>query len=320
MSALDMPATRGSGWIGRLARAPATLPLIGLIAMLAAIGIGRPAAISYFGLSLILAYALPLMFVAMAQLCIMAIGDIDLGIGQFTSLVMCLSAAFLTASPALGIIAILLAIAAYAGLGALIHLRNMPSIVATLGAAFVWYGVALTLFPTPGGGAPPWLIAFARWKPPFVPLPILVAVLLALAAHILLMRSSYGVVLRGFGGNPVAVARAGWRPLAVRVSAYSLAGSLAAVGGLLLSGLSTTGDANVGGTYTLQSIAAVIIGGGQFSGGIVSPIGAVAGAMIILLTGSMLSFADISPNWQLSVQGAILIVVLSLRRLTKRSP
>ena len=57
-------------------------------------------------------------------------------------------------------------------LGALIHLRNIPSIVVTLGMSFVWQGLAILLLPKPGGGAPDWLLAAMAFKPPFVPLPI----------------------------------------------------------------------------------------------------------------------------------------------------
>ena len=312
----DTISTRLARWRSALSFR-VVLPAVGLAIMLGAIFIRQPAAASYFGISLILAYAMPLVFVTMAQLFIMAAGDIDLGIGPFVSLVMCVSCAFLAPEPLLGVMALAACVLAYAGLGALIHLRQLPSIVATLGASFLWYGLALTIFPTPGGAAPEWIVSFIRWKPPLVPLPILVAIVCGIVGHFLLMSSAFGTVLRGFGGNPKAIARAGWSPLAMRVVLYAMAGVSGVIGGLLLSGLSTTGDANVGGNYTLQSIAAVIIGGGQFSGGVVSPIGAVMGALIILLTGSLLSFADISPNWQLSVQGIILIVVLSLRRFAR---
>jgi ribose/xylose/arabinose/galactoside ABC-type transport system permease subunit len=133
------------------------------------------------------------------------------------------------------------------------------------------------------------------------------------------MRSSYGVVLRGIGGAPQAVARAGWSLLAGRAALYGLAGVFGCLAGLLLTGLNTTGDANFGAPYTLLSIAAVIVGGGEFTGGIVAPVGAVLGAFIMLLTGSLLSFMDVSTDWQLSVQGAILIVVLGTRALQRQA-
>jgi len=294
------------------------IPAAGLIAILAFIAFWRPAAASYFGLNLILSYLVPLVFVVMAQLVIMAIGDIDLGVGSFVALAMCITAAFLDESVLLCVFALLLLICAYGLVGALISLRNLPSIIVTLGAGFVWYGVALTLFPVPGGSVPGWLSTLIRVSPPLVPLPVLVAVAVGAVSHWLMMKSAFGVSVRGFGGNPAGAGKLGWSAVRLRIAVYALAGLFATAGGVALAGMTTTGDANVGASYTLQSIAAVIIGGGQFSGGSVAPIGAVMGAAIMLLTGSLLTFADVSPNWQLAVQGAILIAVLSLRRILER--
>jgi ribose/xylose/arabinose/galactoside ABC-type transport system permease subunit len=173
----------------------------------------------------------------------------------------------------------------------------------------------LVVLPTPGGQAPDWLSAFVNWVPPAVPLPVALSIVAAAAGELLLMRTTYGIVLRGIGSNPVAVNRSGWSLLTGKVVMYLCAGALGTIAGLLMTGLNTSGDPRFGGQYTLQSIAAVIVGGGEFTGGIVFPTGTVIGAMIMLLIGSMLSFADISPDWQLAVQGGVLILVVALRGL-----
>lgn len=294
------------------------LPAVALVVMFAVIFHVQPRAMSYLGLRLLLNFALPLMFAAMAQLCVIAASDIDLGLGPFIGLVNVLSAQYLAAQPLLGSATLVLCVLAYAGMGAFIALRRLPSIVVTLGASFVWLGLALLVLPTPGGSSPAWLAALVRLHPRFVPLPVLVAVLLALAGHWLFMRTSYGVVLRGMGGAAQAVQRAGWSLLAGRAALYGLAGVFGVIAGLLLTGLNTTGDANFGTPYTLLSIAAVIVGGGEFFGGVVAPVGAVLGAFVMLLTGSLLSFMNVSTDWQLGVQGAILIVVLGMRALQRR--
>ena len=67
-------------------------------------------------------------------------------------------------------------------LGALIHLRNLPSIVVTLGMSFVWLGLSVLILPTPGGKAPDWLRALMTLKPPLVPFPIIAAALIAAAS------------------------------------------------------------------------------------------------------------------------------------------
>jgi len=83
--------------------------------------------------------------------------------------------------------------------------------------------------------------------------------------------------------------------------------------------LTTSADANLANGYTLLSIAGVILGGGEFVGGRVSPIGAVIGALTLTLAGSLLNFMHISPDWQVAGQGAILIVVLAARTLINRA-
>jgi ribose/xylose/arabinose/galactoside ABC-type transport system permease subunit len=294
------------------------LPAVALAVMLAVIFYLQPRAMSYNGMRLLLGFSLPLMFAAMAQMCVIAASDIDLGLGTYIGLVNSLSALLLADRPLLGVLSLVACVLAYAGMGAFIEARRLPSIVVTLGASFVWLGLALLVLPTPGGASPAWLSGLVRLKPPFVPLSIVVAVLLALVGHWLFMRSSYGVVLRGIGSTPLAVRRAGWSLLTARTVLYGLAGVFGLIAGLVLTGLNTTGDANFGAPYTLLSIASVIVGGGEFFGGIVAPVGAVIGAFIMLLTGSLLSFMDVSTDWQLSVQGAILILVLGTRALQRR--
>ena len=117
------------------------------------------------------------------------------------------------------------------------------------------------------------------------------------------------------GGNQRSVERAGWSVIAARGGAYALAAAFAVAAGITLVGLATSADAGIALRYTLLSIAGVILGGGQFTGGRVSPIGAVIGALTLTLAASFLSFLRISPDWQIGAQGAILIVVLALRLL-----
>ena len=133
------------------------------------------------------------------------------------------------------------------------------------------------------------------------------------------MRTSWGVVLRGAGGNPSALARAGWSLLAVKVSAYLLAAVFGVLAGLALIGLTTAADANIGNGYTLLSIAGVILGGGEFVGGRVSPAGAVIGALTLALASvSLLSFLHIPPDWQVGANGLVLILILAARSLLTR--
>ncbi|MBB4349798.1 ABC transporter permease [Aliirhizobium cellulosilyticum] len=298
------------------------IPAASLVLLLAAVFYMQPRAMSYTGLNLLFNLAVPIALATIAQMLIMSVNDLDLSMGTFVSFCACVAATFLQSSPALGILIFLGAIAAYALIGMVIYVRDLPSIVVTLGMSFVWGGLAVLILPSPGGTAPTW----ARWlmtaKPPLVPMAIVASILIAVVTHYIVMRSSFGVLMRGVGGNDRSVERAGWSVLGLRAATYALAGFFAVLAGIALVGLTTSADANIALRYTLLSIAGVILGGGQFVGGKVSPIGAVIGALTLTLAGSFLSFMRISPDWQIGAQGAILIVVLALRlalnRLEKR--
>ncbi|WP_047463984.1 ABC transporter permease [Rhizobium rhizogenes] len=298
------------------------VPALSLVVLLVAVFYLQPRAMSYIGLNLLFNLAVPIALATIAQMMIMSVNDLDLSMGTFVSFAACVAATYLQSSPLLGILILAAAIAAYAVIGVVIYVRDLPSIVVTLGMSFVWSGLAVLLLPAPGGEAPTW----ARWlmtsKPPLVPMAIVASVVIALVSHFVVMRSAFGVLIRGVGGNQRSVQRAGWSILVLRAAAYGLAGLFAVLSGIALVGLTTSADANIALRYTLLSIAGVILGGGEFTGGRISPIGAVIGALTLTLAGSFLSFLRISPDWQIGAQGAILIVVLALRlflnRLEKR--
>jgi ribose transport system permease protein len=291
------------------------LPFLSLAIVLAATFYVQPRTMSYFGLNLMLQYAVPIALATIAQMFVITVNDLDLSIGPFVGLVSCVGATLLFDNPALGVLVLVLLIIAYGAVGALIHVRNLPSIVVTLGLSFVWLGIAVMILPSPGGKAPDWLKAIMTVQIPYVPFPIIAAVVIGVVVHLALMLSSYGVIARGAGGNPKALSRAGWSMLKTKIVMYMLAGFFGVLSGLALLGLTTSGDAHVADRYTLYSIAGVILGGGEFIGGRVSPLGAVVGALTLALAGSFLIFLKISPDWQIGAQGAILIIVLALRAL-----
>ncbi|WP_284314972.1 ABC transporter permease [Labrys miyagiensis] len=320
-----MPAVHanpGSAAARRMARARllrTLLPALSLALVLIAIAWLNPRAISYFGFNLMLNLAIPIALATIAQMFVIASNELDLSIGTFVGFVACVTATWLRDEPLLGVAVLIGGILVYAALGALIHLRNLPSIVVTLGMSFVWQGLAILVLPKPGGKAPDWLLALVGFKPPFVPFPILAAVLIAVIVHFGLMRTSYGVILRGSGGNPAAIAKAGWSLLKIKMCLFALTGLFGVLSGMALIGITTSADANIGNGYTLLAVAGVILGGGEFVGGRVSPIGAVIGALTLALAASpLLTFMRIPPDWQVAANGAILIIVLAARALISR--
>lgn len=294
----------------------ALLPALSLTLILIAIAYLNPRAISYFGFSLMLNLAIPIALATIAQMFVITGNELDLSIGTFVGFVGCVTATWLRDAPLFGAAVLIGSIGIYAGLGALIYLRNLPSIVVTLGMSFVWQGLAILLLPKPGGKAPDWLLELMSFKPPSIPFPVIAAIVIAVVVHIGLMRTSYGAILRGAGGNPVAIGRAGWSLFKTKVVMFTLAGIFGVISGMALIGITTAADANIG---TLLSVAGVILGGGEFVGGRVSPIGAVIGALTLALAASpLLTFMHIPPDWQVGANGAILIIVLAARALISR--
>jgi ribose transport system permease protein len=294
------------------------VPAFSFAALLAAVFWLQPRTMSYLGLNLLFNLAVPIALATIAQMLIIAINDLDLSIGTFVSFVACVAATYLRDDPLVGVLILAAAIGVYALVGALIYLRDLPSIVVSLGMSFVWGGFAVLLLPAPGGSAPDWVRSVMTVRPPLVPMAIVASVLIALVAHLIVMRSAFGVALRGVGGNARSVSRAGWSVLRIRAATYALAGLFAVLAGVALVGLTTSADANIALRYTLLSIAGVILGGGEFTGGRISPVGAVIGALTLTLAGSFLTFLRLPPDWQIGAQGAILILVLAIRLLLNR--
>jgi len=297
----------------------AALPSLSLALVILGIAWLNPRAMSYLGLNLMLNLGIPTALATIAQMFVITVNDLDLSIGTFVSFVGCVVATWLREAPLLGVGVLLGGVAVYALMGAVIHLRNVPSIVVTLGMLFVWQGLAILILPKPGGKPPAWLHDLMNFRVPYVPFPIVAALVIAILVHVGLMRTSYGAILRGSGGNPNAIGRAGWSLLKTKIVMFALAGVFGVFSGLALIGLTTSADANIGRGYTLLSIAGVILGGGEFVGGRVSPIGAVIGALTLTLAGSLLNFMRISPDWQVGAQGGILIIVLAARAMINQT-
>jgi len=295
------------------------LSAVTFVVLLALIVKNQPMSLSYTGLTLLLGSAIPIVFATLAQMMFVSIGDLDLSIGPFVSLSAAIGAIVLPHSPWLAILLYLLAIGVYALCGALIELRRLSSIVVMLGMSFVWLGCALLLVPSPGGEAPQFLVDLMSWRTPLIPLPVLIALLGALIGYVIFNVTVFGTIVRGLGGNPKVIQRSGHSALAIRTGVYALAGVFGIVAGLLMLGQTTSADANQASSFTLISIASVILGGGEFVGGKVFALGSVFGALTMTLATSFLNFYEVSSDWQVALQGIILIVALSLRTVIYQS-
>jgi ribose transport system ATP-binding protein len=303
----DMPAR--SAWLDRLVK---LVPFVTLGLVFAIMTSVNPATASAFGLDLLLGPAVALVLVALGQMFIVGGSEIDLGAGAFAGLTNVLSATLLVDQPGVGAACLIAAVVGYGLLAAAIQARKIPAIVVTLGASFIWSGIGYTLQPTPGGSSPAWLSSAFGWSVPGVPTSLLI-ILIAATAAFLIDKAPLGVVLRAFGNNPTALARGGWPAFRYGIIRYLIAGSFGLLAGLSLTAANSASDINAGSSFTLLSVAAVVMGGCSLGGGIVSVLGVVAGAVTLALIGAFLGAVDVSTDYNAAVQGLVLLAMLVLR-------
>ncbi len=292
-------------------------PLLAAIAVFSAIGWLNPSALSPFGLGLLLGTAVPLVLVSLGQMFVVGRSEIDLGIGGFAGLTNVVSATWLVEKPLLGIVALGGGLAAYGVLGWLIHVRRIPALVATLGSSFVWIGLGYALQPMPGGSAPAWLAGIFNFNFPLLPMPVILIAAFA-AVGLILLRTRFGIVLRGFGNNAHAMRELGWSDLRYHVWTYLTSGCFGLAAGLALTGINTASDVNAALSYTLLSVAAVVMGGCDLVGGRIDPIGVVLAAVTLSLLGALLGFLQVSSDYIAALQGLILLLIVVIRTIWQR--
>ncbi|MCU1671886.1 MAG: inner-rane translocator [Blastococcus sp.] len=194
--------------------------------------------------------------------------------------------------------------------GFLVAYLRVPAIVATLGTYLAYLGLTLELLPTPGGSVPVWLAQLAG---NFGPVPgMLFLILAVLLAWVLLTTTAYRRNLFAVGDDERAAYTAGVDVAMTRFVAYCATGVVAAVGGLALTALLRSGDPGVSSVYTLQSIAAVGLGGIALTGGRGGLLGAGLGGAALFLVQNLLSLAHVGLNALQVAYGAILLLAIAL--------
>lgn len=263
-----------------------------------------------------------LAIVAMAQTLPVLTAGIDLSVGMVFVLANCLASHLVVGSgpqAALGAVVVLAVGAACGWLnGAIIVYGRLQPIITTLATGTVYYGAALGLRPVPGGDVHAGFAEFVTGAlPGGVPAMLLVLVLVVLLVWVPYRRSTLGRAALAIGSAEGAAYMSGVPIARAKILAYTLSGLLAAVGGLLLTCVTFSGEASatIGGVYTLNSIASVVIGGTSLMGGAGSAIGSVFGALVLRTIGDLLFVFDLEPLWQPLFQGLILLLAVSLGSL-----
>lgn len=262
-----------------------------------------------------------LALVAMAQTFVVLTAGIDLSVGMIFTLTNCLASYIVVGSiemTMLGIAGTLLTGAVCGAINGLIVIYGrLQPIVTTIATGAIFYGIALWLRPNPGSNDEfnsELADAFTGQFAGGIPASLVVLVFVVLIVWVPFSRSAIGRAAYATGSSEIAAFMSGVPIRRAKFLAYVLSGLLSSLGGLYLTFITYSGEASLanGNTYTLYSIAAVVLGGVSLFGGTGSAIGAIFGALAFRTIGDLLFVFDIEPLWQPLFQGTVLLLAVCL--------
>lgn len=206
-----------------------------------------------------------------------------------------------------------LAVGALAGFvtGMLITRFNIAPFIATLGMMTAGRGIALIY----SGGRPVSALSdsfnwLGQGSVLGFPVPILLFALVVVVTSVLLNRTRFGRYTFAIGGNEQAARVSGININRVKVGIYTLMGLLAGLAGMVLAARIGSGNPQLGTGIELDVIAATVIGGTSFSGGVGTIWGSVVGALIIGIINNGLDLLNVSPFMQQVVKGVIIVAAI----------
>lgn len=280
-----------------------------------------------------------LAMVAMAQTVPVLLGGLDLSVGAIMTLVNTIASHLLNGSPmqiAFGMV-ISLAAGAACGFvnGCIVVYGRIQPIIATLATGAIFLGLALFLRPSPGGNVDDDLswaatndlyeiaatYGFAQngeaaWFQPvaWIPVPLVLLVAVAVLIWLPFARSVTGRTVYAVGSGEGAAYMSGLSIGRAKIAAFTLGGFFAGLGGLYLTLQTSSGNADIpqAGAYTLNSIAAVVIGGTSLLGGVGTAIGSIFGALILRTISFNFRIFEIDPLMQPLFEGTVLLAAVSL--------
>jgi ribose transport system permease protein len=295
------------------------LALLGFIVMFAIYAANHPAGLNANVATTAANKGTLLAILAMAQTLVVLTSGIDLSVGMVMVLANCLASTIVVGTPlmtALGVLGVLAAGAACGAVnGLIVIVGRLQPIVTTIATGSVFYGIALALRPVPGGDVNASLadLLTGQWAGG-VPASLLFLLALVLLVWTPLRRCALGRALYAVGSSELAAYMSGVPVQRAKFLAYTMSGLLAAMAGLFVTFITYSGEASAanGSTYTLFSIAAVVLGGVSLFGGSGSAVGAIFGALMFRTIGDLLFVFNLEPLWQPLFQGLVLAVAVCL--------
>lgn len=304
-----------------------TLQLVVVLIILASFAafLSKGVFIQPVNLSNILVQNSILMIVALGQFLIILSKGIDLNAGNivgFTSVAIVLTQGYGTGL-SIGI-TLIAALVIGALTGCMVHFVKLPAFVVTLAMSQIVYSITKVI----GGGAAvysgtdgtsisPAILAIYSSKVLGTPLPVLLSAI-AVTAVAFYLKTTTGHFIYAIGGNEKTAAISGLPVARVRISVYLLSAALGCMGGLMFIARVGLGDPQAGDNLTLDSIAAVTVGGASLSGGVGKISGVVIGVLILGVLNNILNLLSVPPTIQPAIKGAIILLAVYLNSVKGR--
>jgi ribose transport system ATP-binding protein len=281
-------------------------------------GIWNPFYVSPRSLTGMMTFAATLALVGYGQQILMLVRGIDLSVGPVMGLSQVVASFFLLSD--LGAMSqlpgwiLMIAVALVVGFvnWLLVEGLRMHPMVATLATFMAVQAISLILRPTPGGMIDGDIMMVLSAKVGISPVTFIAAVIVAFVLEYMLYRRRVGVSLRGLGSQQEAARTAGIHPKRVRLLAYMGCSFFAVLAAITMMGQIGIDDLRAGLSYTLGSIAAIVIGGASLFGGRGSFIGALLGAIFIVQVNSVTVFLRLSQEWQQYLLGFLILAAVAL--------
>lgn len=306
-----------------------------LFILLAIIVIQEPSFLSLRNLSNILTQSSVRIIIALGVAGLIVTQGTDLSAGRQVGLAAVLSATLLQAAdnvnkvfPDLGEVPIVVVIIAVCAVGALIGLINgiivaylkVTPFIATLGTMIIVYGVNSLYFDAVGAspiaGFDSRFSEFAQgyirlgdFKLSFLTFYAAIAIFIV---WIIWNKTVFGKNIFAIGGNPEAAKVSGVNVPITLLKIYALSGVFYAFGGMLEAGRIGSATNNLGFMYELDAIAACVVGGVSFAGGVGRVLGVVTGVLIFTIINYGMTYIGVSPYWQYIIKGSIIIFAVAL--------
>lgn len=259
-----------------------------------------------------------LLIVSLGQSLTIISGGFDLSVGGVVPLGAVVYALLASSgmNPIVGILAVIGVGASVGALNAFVIGRiGINPLIATLGSLSVTSGLALTLAKGVTVQLPPSAGVLGNTGPGTIPYYTFVALGLAIVVHLLLSRTTLGRRVYVVGGNAEAARLAGIRVLGVQFAVYMISSMLAALAGIVYASELLAAAGNVGSSATLESIAAVVLGGAALTGGVGTIPGTVLGVLILGTVSNGMGLMRVPAFYEQIVTGVVLLVAVGFGRL-----